>query len=427
MIQYIAQEDIDKAEKEITPSFGPLGSVVDYRTYRRWIPEQKRRETFFERNARVVNYNISLAEGLQSKEELEKEAKLFYEYLNNLWTLPSGRTMWVGGTKTSQSHPACNFNCSFTAINRVESFCQLQELLMLGTGVGFRVFYRDIDLLPDISGRGQFIVGYKSYNPVSKADRLEETNIKVTYSGQDTEPPNLCKWEVIVGDSREGWIEAHRILLNLYFGQYENLPEYVTFNFDNIRPIGERIYGFGGTASGPEALRDILFNTQMVMTECPGNRLRSIDCMDICTGTAKGVIAGSSRRSALICLFEEGDDLCANSKVNLFTDPTLVSKQHRIQSNNTECLGSSHLSNLRTFLESNPDASLESIVEFTSQFRPSLKWFQDRFKLIAEAGDPGFNNILLMAAKRWLAVRQYRPETPIEEIWEKYCDVGTNP
>ncbi|MEO1099825.1 MAG: hypothetical protein AAFX57_19065, partial [Bacteroidota bacterium] len=56
-----------------TPKFGPLGSIVDVRTYRRWLPEQQRRETFYERNERAVNYNIGLAKDKDLEIEKDRE------------------------------------------------------------------------------------------------------------------------------------------------------------------------------------------------------------------------------------------------------------------------------------------------------------------------------------------------------------------
>lgn len=409
--EFITQADIEQAEKEVgVPKFGPLGWITDYRTYRRYLPKIKRRETFFERNARTVNYNLSLAIGLQDTNELQEEAKFMYSFMNNFLAFPSGRTMWVGGTETSESNPACNFNCSFLAVNRLSAFLTLFELLMVGTGVGFRVFEKDIAQLPEIKKLPE--IEFESYNAKHPQDRLQET------LGELDVDTNTLK--IFVGDSRDSWVDALRVFLfqiTDIFGANK-----IIFNVDSIRPMGERINGFGGTASGPEALVGIIQNVHRIVSECPASKLRSIDCMDICTAVAKGVVAGSSRRSALICLFDQGDELCANAKVNMPKH-----KSYRWQSNNTECVGSLHTNELKAFLESNPDSDLDTIINFIDQFKPSLEWFEEKFKTIAASGEPGINNYLLMCAKRWMAVRKWRPNVPINEIWSLYCDVGTNP
>lgn len=413
-LQFITDKDVKQAEQDLgVPKFGPLGWITDYRTYRRWLPEQGRRETFYERNQRVVNYNLSLALGLQSTDSLEEEGKLMFAMMNNFLADTSGRTKWVGGTLTSESHPAANFNCSALAINRLSAFTTLFELLMLGTGVGYRVFTEDVTQLPEIKQIPS--IAFDEYRPCAKEDRHE-----VTKSVSLGLAPTLVSTTIQVGDSRDGWIDALRILLDHTFRVTQNTT--LHFNFDSIRPRGERINGFGGTASGPEALKGIIEDVCRILQECPGDKLRSIDCMDISDAIAKGVVAGSSRRSALICLFEEGDEACASAKADM---PDY--KTYRWQSNNTECVGSPHQQELRTFLETNPDASPEEITNFISQFKPTKAWFENRFKIIAATGEPGINNFLAMIAKRWVAAREWRSEVPLMEIWDRYCNIATNP
>jgi adenosylcobalamin-dependent ribonucleoside-triphosphate reductase len=403
--------------------FGPIGSIVDVRTYRRFLPDKKRREKLEERNQRSTNYNINLAKNAP-KEDVNIQHDYFQmlDYMNNFLSFPSGRSMWVGGTSVTEKHPAGCFNCSALAINRVSAFTTIFELLMLGTGVGYRVFKSDIEKLPEVNLEGT-LLEFDEYQPKLPADRIEDTYRQVIENENDD---TTKIWRIYVGDSRQGWIDAIDYLLKAAFFE-ECLPKTIQFNVDSIRPMGERIYGFGGTASGPDALKGIIQDIYRVIQECPTPKLRSIDCMDIADCIAKGVVAGSSRRSALICLFEEGDDLCATAKRGLFTNPELAHKKYRIQSNNTECIGSGHLSQLKVFLEENPDASWTQINKFISQFKPSSEWLKSRFEVVRYEGEPGFNNFLVMTAKRWKAIREHRPECPVNEIWVRYCDVVTNP
>jgi len=395
----LVEFELNKEEQDIKPDFGPVGSIVDIRTYRRWLPNKKRRETFVERNARVVDANLDLVKDIISDQEYELERSTMMDHMNKLLALPSGRSMWIAGTEANKKHPASSFNCSALAINRIEAFTTVFELLMLGTGVGFRVFGSDINELSNIK---KFDILFDSYNPKPKHERIESTI--VSYSKNAT--------IVQVGDSREGWIHKDTS---------------ISFNFDSVRPLGERINGFGGTASGHEALKNLLKDVFDIFNECPDSKLRSIDCLDICCAIAKGVVAGNTRRSALLCLFEEGDDLMANAKVNLFDDPTLKGKYYRIQSNNTEALGTPYLSELREFLEANPDVSKEDLFKFIDKYKPSVEWLKERFKVIANAGDPGFANYLKMVGKKWLAVRKHRPDFDVKKIWEYFCDICTNP
>jgi adenosylcobalamin-dependent ribonucleoside-triphosphate reductase len=407
--------ELVKKEEDIKPDFGPVGSVVDIRTYRRWLPKKKRRETFVERNTRVTDANLNLVKDIITDEEYNLERSIMLDHMNKLLALPSGRSMWIAGTEANKKHPASSFNCSALAINRIEAFTTVFELLMLGTGVGFRVFNSDINKLPNIK---KFEIEFEDYNPKAKKDRLEDTQITYLYNDK------YIKY-IEVGDSRSAWINALRALLDHGFTEQSNKT--IKFNFDSVRPLGERINGFGGTASGHEALKTLLQDVYDIFNECPNDKLRSIDCLDICCAIAKGVVAGNTRRSALICIFEEGDDLLANAKVNLFNDSSLKAKYYRIQSNNTEALGSKHLDQLRAYLESNPDVSKEELWKFIDQYKPSIEWLKQRFKVVANAGDPGFANYLKMVGTKWLAVRKYRPDFDVKKIWEYFCDICTNP
>jgi ribonucleotide reductase alpha subunit len=414
--------ELVKKEEDIKPDFGPVGSVVDIRTYRRWLPNKKRRETFVERNTRVVDANLDLVKDIITDEEYNLERSIMLDHMNKLLALPSGRSMWIAGTEANKKHPASSFNCSALAINRIEAFTTVFELLMLGTGVGFRVFSSDINKLPNIN---KFDIEFEEYKAKDKKDRLEDTTAK-TYYVPIEHTRYLCeKTYIEVGDSRKGWIDALLYLLNAAFAHDD--CKKIVFNFNSVRPLGERINGFGGTASGHEALKTLLQDVFDIINQCPSDKLRSIDCLDICCAIAKGVVAGNTRRSALLCLFEEGDDLLANAKVNLFDDPKLKGKYYRIQSNNTEALGTKHLSELREFLEANPDVTKEELWKFIDAYKPSVEWLKERFKVIANAGDPGFANYLKMVGKKWLAVRKYRPDVTVKDIWQWFCDLCSNP
>jgi hypothetical protein len=403
--------------------FGPIGSIVDLRTYRRWLPDKKRRETLEDRNKRAVDYNIGLALNAPNIDpNLENDRAMMFDYMNNFLAFPSGRSMWVGGTPVTERHPAGSFNCSALAINRVSAFTTIFELLMLGTGVGYRVFSSDIEKLPEVNLQNVSL-SFEDYIPRLPNNRIEDTYCQVVENNDEAVTKT---WKIFVGDSRQGWIDALNYLLDAAFFE-ECPPEYIQYNVDSIRPMGERIYGFGGTASGPEALKGIIEDVFRVIQECPTSKLRSIDCMDIADCIAKGVVAGSSRRSALICLFEEGDDLCANAKRGLFTNPELAHKQYRIQSNNTECIGVKGLQELRMLLEADPDVDWKVIKALINKYKPSVEWLKKRFEVVRYEGEPGFNNFLYMVARRWKAVRKWRPSCPTNEIWVRYCDVVTNP
>ncbi len=380
-VLYVTVDDFD--HDQVVP-FGTIGEIVDVRTYRRWLPNEKRRETAIERWVRVINYNLSLVSDRLSYDELRQEGLLMADKFSRLLADASGRTKWVGGTDAAKNNPSSQFNCSFLVVNRLSAFSEAFDLLMLGTGVGYRVFEKDVNALPAIVSRPE--IHFFDYHAVPKNQREEDT----TYLEYKHTPGRLY---VDAGDSRQGWIDAAMAYLNAVTNPVAPYTE-LYFDLDYVRPAGERLNGFGGTASGPEALKGIISDIHRIITECPGDRIRSIDAMDIMCAIAKGVVAGSSRRSAMICLFQQGDELCATAKVGLYTNPDLAHKSYRSQSNNTACLSE----------------------------KPTLEEIKQLLDTCRTEGEPGFNNYSEMIRRRTIAAQTWRADEP-----NKYIDVGTNP
>ncbi|PKM52923.1 MAG: ribonucleoside-triphosphate reductase, adenosylcobalamin-dependent, partial [Firmicutes bacterium HGW-Firmicutes-5] len=121
-----------------------LGNFVYYRTYSRWLPEEKRREYWWETVRRSVEYNCSLVP------TTKREAEKLYDNIFNLRQFLSGRTFWVGGTDVAKHYPMANFNCAFTVINSFNAYKDLFYLLMVGSGVGVRVLKSDVARLPKL-------------------------------------------------------------------------------------------------------------------------------------------------------------------------------------------------------------------------------------------------------------------------------------
>lgn len=386
--------------------FGTIGDIVDCRTYRRFIPELNRRERATEAFLRTVDYNIKLVERLLPFDILKKEAELMFDSLVNLKMLPSNRSRWVGGTKSVELNPASIFNCSFTAINRLDVFADIFELLCLGVGVGYRVFYKDVGKLPTIKNKNFYLI-HNEYKSLPKQAREENTSQYIKNG----------VLKVTIGDSREGWKNALMLMINVFFHDKDNNIKAIEFDYDSVRPFGERILGFGGTASGPDALKQILSDVFLIIKECSSDKLRTLDALDIPCAIAKGVVAGSSRRSALMVWFEENDELCANSKVNIPSN-----KLYRYQANITSCVGSLYYDEFVQFLITYKPTE-QQVIEFINTVKPPIDYFQKRFKQMENLGEPGINNFLWLVYKRWLGVIKYRPfDNPLD-----YLDICTNP
>ncbi|MBN1214911.1 MAG: HNH endonuclease, partial [Candidatus Lokiarchaeota archaeon] len=129
-----------------------------------------------------------------------------------------------------------------------------------------------------------------------------------------------------IPDSREGWVEALKLMLKAYF-LGKALP---VFDFSEIRPAGAPIRGFGGIASGPEPLEDMLNSINDILEKRIDQPIQSVDIVDIMNHIGKCVVAGNVRRSAEIALGEPTDFdfvLCKQDKEKLYS--------HRWASNNS--------------------------------------------------------------------------------------------
>ena len=239
-----------------------LGSFVFYRTYSRWLPNEGRRETWKEAVARAVEYNVGIEYLEEAKKSLKpdidtlrKEAEQLFDNIFNLEQFLSGRTHWVGGADTgvADKFPLANFNCSFLNIESWEDANDLFYLLLVGTGVGFKTTKESAKGLPVI--RNNVTLKHSEYNPLPKEERLENTELVELDNGYV---------KMYVGDSKEGWVQA----LSCYFDihtkdEYKDVHT-LKISYNSIRPAGERLVTFGGSASGHEPLKDMFENIKDV-------------------------------------------------------------------------------------------------------------------------------------------------------------------
>jgi len=360
----LSKEFLNKYKHAQSP-MSQLGNFVYYRTYSRWLPEKQRREFWWETCARAVDYNCSIV----ATSKVEAEA--LFDNMFNLRQFLSGRTMWVGNTKVSELYPMSNFNCSFEIIEDIESFVDLFYLLMLGSGVGVRINKDDVKKLPYF--RNNYKMIHKDFVAVPKANRADHTSL--IFDGDSTV-------NIIIGDSKNGWVDALKYFLSITTEmQYKDVRN-IIMTYDNVRPAGEKLKTFGGTASGHNALKDVFTKIDNVISR-KGNlinwkvKLEPIDCLDICNIIGEGVVVGGVRRTAEIALFDSDDEICINAKSDLYkqigdqwvVDNSLV---HRSMSNNS------------IFYKSKPT-------------REKLHWLMDKQRY---SGEPGFVNSAAASKRR---------------------------
>jgi intein/homing endonuclease len=254
-----------------------LGKFVFLRTYSRYIASEKRRESYKETIARATEYNIGLAvkhlenigyicDNSDIIAKYKKEAEILFEGMFNLKQWVSGRSLWSGGTPVSKKFPLSNFNCAFTNIDKWPSLCDLFYLLLVGTGVGIKCTKDVISKLSKVKCNIKLI--HSKYEPLKKDQRIEETQLTVL-------PNGFVK--MYIGDSKEGWVQS----LGMFFDILTK-PEYINIHtikisYNSVRPKGERLKTFGGTASGPEPLQEMFDGIDKVLKNKVDPNLSPID------------------------------------------------------------------------------------------------------------------------------------------------------
>ncbi|MDR2157549.1 MAG: ribonucleoside-triphosphate reductase, adenosylcobalamin-dependent [Clostridiales Family XIII bacterium] len=303
----VISDEFVSGYKHMPSPMNQLGSFVYYRTYSRWIPEEQRREYWWETVRRSVEYNCGLIP--TSKEEAEQLYKNVFELKQFL----SGRTFWVGGTDVAKYYPMANFNCSFQVVDSFASFRDIFYLLMVGSGVGLRILKSDVAKLPTI--RTDLEIIHESYTPMLKTLRQDSTALEFTHN--DTV-------KITIGDSKEGWVQSMDYFMRILYSAEFRKIKTILFNYDHVRSKGEKLRTFGGTASGHQSMKNMFLKIGRVIDKVAVRsgagraRLLPIDCLDIANIIGENVVVGGVRRTAEIVLLDQDDADSIKAKGELY-------------------------------------------------------------------------------------------------------------
>ena len=251
----------------------PYRNFIAISRYSKWIEEEGRREFWSETVDRYVNF---MKNHLVKNYKYKKDDIIFSQVKNailNHKVMPSMRSLMTAGPALDRDHISA-YNCAFIAVDSLRSFDEAMYILMNGTGVGFSVEQKHINLLPVI------------------AEELFPTNTTI-----------------VVEDSKLGWAKSYKELIGLLVtGQIPN------WDMSKVRPAGARLKTFGGRASGPEPLNDLFKFTVEQFKVAKGRRLKPIEAHDIMCKVGEVVVVGGVRRSALISLSNLDDFEMAKAK-----------------------------------------------------------------------------------------------------------------
>ena len=264
-----------------------LGEITFIRTYSR-VKEDGTKERWHEVCRRVIEGMYSVQKNHAKDNRLpwndnkaQKSAQEAFQRMFELKWTPPGRGLWAFGTPMTMEkrNSASLQNCAMVSTRDLDRndpgalFAWVMDALMLGIGVGFDTLGQD---------KQMFI-----YAP--------------------TEPASIYE----IPDTREGWVESVRILINSFLRQNQPIQE---FNYDLIRPLGAPIKGFGGVASGPAPLIDLHTRIRNVIGSRAGEALDSRAIVDIINLIGTCVVSGNVRRSATLALGTAEDDGFINLK-----------------------------------------------------------------------------------------------------------------
>jgi len=259
---------INKYKNKKPPfGFNGLGELVYYRTYSR-LKEDGTNEQWYETIQRVVEliyylqkqhikkYNLGWEE-----EKAQESAQEMYDLMYNMKFLQS-RSLWALTPDLIKRNRLAALNsCAFVSTENLDKdlskpFEFMMDMSMFGVGVG-----------DDTKGENKLTI----------------------------KPPK-GSFEYVIPDTREGWVESFKLLLNAYF-KGEALPE---FKYHGIRKKGEPLKGFGGIASGYEPLQRLHARIQHKLFNSIGKKISITDIADIMNRIGVCVIAGNVRRTAQI-------------------------------------------------------------------------------------------------------------------------------
>ena len=260
--------------------------------YARYIPSKNRRENWEETVDRYMDFMDTHLDSECDYQLSEKTYKELRNAILNMEIMPSMRALMTAGPALARDNVA-GYNCAYVPVDDRKVFDEIMYVLLCGTGVGFSVEREYVSKLPEVPSE---------FYPASAT--------------------------IHVADSKIGWASALRKFISLlYDGQ---VPE---VDYSRIRKAGTPLRTFGGRASGPGPLQELLEFVYTTFNNAKGRQLNDLECHDIVCKIAESVVCGGVRRSALISLSNLTSERLRGAKQGTwyYADP------QRALSNNSVC------------------------------------------------------------------------------------------
>src|SRR5574339_355770 len=262
------------------PSWGPLGREVYNRTYSRTKGDGTQ-ETWYETVTRVVDGNLAFVD---AKYHEKGERDKLFELIYSMKAIPAGRHLWATGVPGRNYVNNCH-SVGWAKDNLSEHFVFIFDELLKGGGCGSNYSNRYIDFYPPIYTKIDLHIVCDPSHP----------DYSLFKDFLSTKFTHLTRERYVVQDSREGWSASLNELLR---GAWNGASKTLIIDVSMLRPKNAILRSFGGKSSGPEPLVICLKAIVDILNRRFGEKLSSLDMMEIDHNIAKAVVAGGIRRSA---------------------------------------------------------------------------------------------------------------------------------
>jgi ribonucleotide reductase, class II len=282
------------------PATAPTANPVFFRTYSRFTATG--RETWQDVCTRTLQGLVKLGK------LTDAEADIIDRMQRQVKAMPSGRWLWVGGSQWLEQPQNFSgaYNCTSTNVCDWAAFALMMDLAMMGCGTGAILEPDLIGKLPVVKNQLN-VTSISDIGKIPQIDRQELTTVEFTDNSAT----------IKVGDSRQGWVQSYKSLLELSSDDRFDGEVNVSIDLSNVRPAGEQLKGFGGMAN-PVRLPELYGRCAGILNKANGRQLTSVECCLLIDEAAVTIVAGNIRRSAGMRQFNANDKLGATAKDNLW-------------------------------------------------------------------------------------------------------------
>jgi ribonucleotide reductase, class II len=274
-----SSEEISSQQHQLDfPASAPTANPVFFRTYSRFTATG--RETWQDVCTRTLKGLVKLGK------LTDDEADVIDRMQRQVKAMPSGRWLWVGGSEWLEQPQNFSgaYNCTSTNVCDWAAFALMMDLAMMGCGTGGILEPDLIGNLPAIRNK-LTVTTISEIGKVPIANRQELSTVEIAGNNAT----------IRVGDSRQGWVNSYKILLELSTDDRFDDEVQVNIDLSNVRPAGEPLKGFGGVAN-PVRLLELYGRCANILNKAIGRQLNSVECCLLIDEAAVTIVAGNIRR-----------------------------------------------------------------------------------------------------------------------------------